>query len=364
MKVLVWQWGRRGAGPLLAVVIARELAQVQGIEPLLSLSTMAELLHGTQPPANDLPIGTYRSIPQLARRFLTAPWLVPKLAARLRAAKVEVALCAMPAPFDLAMAAALRQAEIPFAVVVHDAQRHPGDGFPFQMTLQRALLRKAGLLFALTGHVASQLRGQGLQPGQTLSLATHPPFVFDPEPPPVGAHGGRMRLLSFGRLMPYKGLDLLADAMEQLPDPTAFELRVVGSGPESRTLDRLRALPGVTVENRWVPEAELGHLLGWADAMVLTHREASQSGVAAAAAAAGRWIVSTQVGGLAEQLRHEPLAILCPPNATSIAAALATLPARTTPALPTKSAWPSADTLADGLRELHRASVVARRYGE
>lgn len=356
MKVLVWQWGRRGAGPLLAVVIARELARLDGIEPMLSLSTMAELLGSPHPPVNHLPIRTYRSIPQFARRLLAAPWLVPRLAAQLRAAQVDVALCAMPAPFDIVMAAALRRAAIPFAVMVHDAQRHPGDGFPLQMTLQRALLRQAGTLFALTRHVADQLRAQAHRHGQPITLATHPPFAFNPAPPHVRAHGGRMRLLTFGRLMPYKGLDLLADAMQRLPDPAAFELRVVGAGPESPDLDRLRALPGVTVENRWVPEVELGHLLGWADAVVLTHREASQSGVAAAAAVAGRWIVATRVGGLAEQLQAEPLAILCDPDAASIAAALATLPGREAPPHLPRPGWPSAITLAGDLRKLHDAA--------
>ena len=349
----MWQWGRRGAGPLVAVAMARELARLDGIEPVLSLSTMAELLRGPAAPTNDLPIRTYRSLPQFARRLLSSPWLVPKLADRVRAVRVDVAVCAMPAPFDVVMAAALRRAGVPFAVVVHDAQLHPGDGFPMQMALQRALLRRAGLLFALSGHVAEQLRAQGLRAGQELRLATHPPFVFDPPPPPVRAHGGPMRLLSFGRLMPYKGLDLLAAALQCLPDPAAFELRVVGSGPETPELARLRALPHVVVENRWVPEAELGHLLGWADAMVLTHREASQSGVAAAAVAAGRWIVATRVGGLEEQLRGEPMALLCAPDAGSIAEALATLPGLTAPATRPEPDWRgSANALAHGLHAL------------
>jgi len=76
------------------------------------------------------------------------------------------------------------------------------------------------------------------------------------------------------------------------------------------------------VENRWVPEDEVGALLGWSDALVLTYTEASQSGVAAAALAAGRRVVATRVGGLAEQLQHEPLATLCPPDADALAAAL------------------------------------------
>ena len=104
-----------------------------------------------------------------------------------------------------------------------------------------------------------------------------------------------------------------------------LEVRVVGSGPETPELDRLRALPGVTVENRWVPEGEVGKLLAWSDALVLSHREASQSGVAATALAARRRVVATRVGGLAEQLCGQPLARMCAPTAASLAAAVVEL---------------------------------------
>ena len=155
--------------------------------------------------------------------------------------------------------------------------------------------------------------------------ASLPPFAFGERPPPPGAHGGRLRLLSFGRLLPYKGLDLLADSLALLGERTDFEVRVVGSGPETAVLDALRAMPGVSVENRWVPEDEVGALLAWADGLVLSHREASQSGVAAAAVAARRWLVATRVGGLEEQLRDEPMAIMCDPTPASLAGGLARL---------------------------------------
>jgi len=97
---------------------------------------------------------------------------------------------------------------------------------------------------------------------------------------------------------------------------------VVGSGPDSPALAALRALPSVTVENRWVAEDEIGAVIGWADIVVLPYREASQSGVAAAALAQGKRILATRVGGLPEQLENEPLAVLCGADAASIAAAL------------------------------------------
>ncbi len=325
MRVLVWQWGRRGAGPRFGAMLARSFAEVTGTKALLSLSTGAELLRSRTPPRTDLYFKTYRGVGGFVRRVLSAPVLLPRLERWLRDQRIDVAVCAMPAALDLTMAAALRRAGVPFAVVVHDAERHPGDVFPVQMLLQRKLIGQAQGLFALTQHVADGIRAQRLDAGRPLFTASLPPFRFGPPPPPPMAHGGRMRLLSFGRMLPYKGLDLLLDGMTRLGPRPDFELRVVGEGPASPELEALRRLPGVTVENRWVPEDEVGALIGWSDALVLSHREASQSGVAAAAIAARRWVVSTRVGGLAEQLGAEPMARLCEPTGPALAEALAGL---------------------------------------
>jgi glycosyltransferase involved in cell wall biosynthesis len=326
MRVLVWYWGKRGAGPRVAVELAAGLRLAPGVEAVLSLSTSAEILRGPTPPACELPVPTYSGVGGFLRRLVAVPFAAATLSRRVRALRIDVALCAMPAPLDLLMMRALRRAGVPAIVVVHDADTHPGDGLPFQMALQRKQTREADALVALTSHVAARLREQGLigpeEGGKRLFMASLPPLVFGPPALPPGSHGGRLRLLSFGRLLPYKGLDLLAEALRLLGPAPGMEIRIVGSGPESATLDTLRALPGVSVENRWVPEEEVGSLLAWGDALVLSHREASQSGVAAAAVAARRWVVATRVGGLAEQLRGEPLARLCEPDPASLATAL------------------------------------------
>ena len=99
----------------------------------------------------------------------------------------------MPGPLDLLMVAALRRVRIPVAAIVHDADPHPGDGFPLQMMLQRRLRRRADALVAMTEHVADRLREQGLAgaPGSAkpLLMASLPPFVFGPVPPPPRSGG-------------------------------------------------------------------------------------------------------------------------------------------------------------------------------
>jgi glycosyltransferase involved in cell wall biosynthesis len=324
VRVLVWQWGRRGAGPLFAAQLAAALDELPGVTALLSLSRQAELLAGPHPPRCDVPVTTYRSLAEFAGRIATGGRLVARLTPELRSLKPELAICAMPGPLDQFCQRALRRAGVPIAVVVHDAEAHPGDGFPLLMQLQRRSVLRADAVIALSAHVAERLRtGHMIRPGAPLVTTRLPPFDFGPVPPPA-AHDGPPRLLVFGRLLPYKGLDLLEAALRRLGQPRA-EIRIVGNGPESATLTALRAHPAVTVDNRWVTETEIASLLGWSDALVLPYREASQSGIAGSALAAGRRVLATRVGGLAEQLAGERLAILCEPEPASLAAGLAQL---------------------------------------
>ena len=321
MRILVWQWGRFGAGPRLGADFAAGFSTVPGVNGLLSLSTAAEIMRLVPAPRCDLPVATYCGPFSYLARAATAPVFVPRLARDLRRLAPDVALCAMPGPLDLAMHASLRRAFVPYAVVVHDADAHPGDGYPLQMTLQRMLVRRADAVVVLSDHVRRRLTEQGLLHGKPVIRSILPLPPIGPLPP-VRAHGGPFRLLSFGRLLAYKGLDLLAAALAQVLPETPMTVRVVGQGPESADLAALRSLPGVRVENRWVPEAEIPALLAWADALVLSHREASQSGVAAAALASHRLLVATRVGGLAEQAGNNPSAVLCDVSAEGLAAAL------------------------------------------
>jgi hypothetical protein len=363
VKILVWQWGRHGGAQRNGVDWASGFAATPGFSSALSLSAQSEIMRGPAPPRPDLLVNTYTGAASFGRRLLTLPWFVPWLTERVRALQPDAALCAMPGPLDLAMHAALRRLGVKMAVVVHDADPHPGDGFPFQMQLQRQLVRRADALVALSDHVAARLREQGLLEGRPLLRSVLPQAPF-PGLPPVRAHDGPFRLLSFGRLLAYKGLDMLAEALADVLPGGGIEVRIVGSGPESAALDMLRRLQGVTVENRWVQEEEIALLLAWADGVVLSHREASQSGVAAATLAARRFLVATNVGGLREQAAGDPAAILCDVSAPALADAIRRM--LTLPAPPERAGYGARESaeLAFALRDTLFAPPVARVAAE
>ena len=324
MRILVWQWGRFGAGPRVALELADGLRAAGADSVILSLAETAEILSDPGAPVRcELTARTYDGPAGFAWRLLTAPLSRRGLVASLAAWRIDLAICAMPALLDSVMTGALRHLGIPFAVIIHDADLHPGDGVPMQMRMQRRLMGQACCLVTLSTHVENRIREQlGPNPRQILLRARLPPFRFGPVPHRTRGEGSPLRLLSFGRLLPYKGLDLLAASLRLLGARDDLVVRVIGQGPEHPALAELRALPNVSVERRWVPEAEIASLLAWSDALVLPYREASQSGVAAAAISSRRRVVATRVGGLVEQFRDEPLAVMCDPEPASIAQAI------------------------------------------
>ncbi len=326
MHVLIWHWGRRGAGPLFTANLTQAMAALPDTRVTLSLAAQAELLAAEDAPPCAWREPTYTSLPGYAWQRLAGLLGKPPPTDQLRALRPDVALCAMPALLDGRMRAGLTSLHIPYGVVVHDAVAHPGEGLSFLALGQKRLLRQAAFIVCLSGHVEAGLRAQGVgRHGQKLVTLWHPPIRLHSPSPARPRTSGPLRLLNFGRLLPYKGLDLLAEAWARLGPAPAFELRVCGEGPDSVALSRLRAMPHVRVEARWFKEAEIPALLDWADALVLPYREASQSGVAALALAAGRPVLATKVGGLPEQLAQASAALLCQPTAEDISLGLRAL---------------------------------------
>jgi glycosyltransferase involved in cell wall biosynthesis len=117
----------------------------------------------------------------------------------------------------------------------------------------------------------------------------------------------------------------------------------------------------VTVENRWVPESEIPALLAWADGLVLSHREASQSGVAVAALAARRLLVATRVGGLVEQVAGDPAAVLCDVSVDGLTAALRHIMHMPAPGPRPAQGADAIATLAHDLAGVYGARIAAGR---
>lgn len=330
--MLLWYWGRRGGGAQFTLGLARALAARPDVDLRMSLSAQGEMLADFQAlrRPTDL-VDTYRDVTGFATGLARLPWLRRRFLARARDADVVVSAMAhlwtpLVAP-GLAMRSRRGPAYVP---VVHDAAPHPGDpSWAWDWRLGREL-RCARAAVVLSGTVAASLAARS--PGLPLIRMPLPALLAGAAPGrPAWRAGpaGQLRLLFFGRLQTYKGLDLLRDAFRILHRAhPGVTLRVVGEGEGGADL---AALPGVRLERRWVPESEIPDLLAAADAVVLPYREASQSGIVPQALAMGVPVVATPVGGLREQVRPGRGGVLAAAvDPAALAAALAGLvdPAR------------------------------------
>lgn len=109
--------------------------------------------------------------------------------------------------------------------------------------------------------------------------------------------------LFFGRVEPYKGLNILFAAMRELV-ARHRDLRMViaGSGPLPTIPQDIA--PNLVLINRFIEDREIKSLFTQASFLVLPYLEATQSGVIPLAAAFGRPAVATRVGALPELIEH------------------------------------------------------------
>lgn len=128
---------------------------------------------------------------------------------------------------------------------------------------------------------------------------------------------GNPNLLFFGLVRPYKGVDLLLEAMPKvlaaLPEA---RLTVAGEWWAAAGDAKNFLAPGVRhaveIRDRYIPNEEMAALFRAADGVVLPYRSATQSAVVQLAYGFGVPVITTAVGGLPEAVLHEQSGLVVP----------------------------------------------------
>ena len=156
--------------------------------------------------------------------------------------------------------------------------------------------------------------------GRPVMVVPHGPFDQHKAVRRAGEEGV-CRLLFFGTIRPYKGLEYLVEAFNALtPEEAAgYRLTVVGETWEGWTkpLELIEASPyrdRITLVNRYVSDDEVTGHFAEADAVVLPYLRSSASGPLHIAMSNGLPVVVTAVGGLTEAVADYEGAILIEPG--------------------------------------------------
>jgi glycosyltransferase involved in cell wall biosynthesis len=138
---------------------------------------------------------------------------------------------------------------------------------------------------------------------------------------PVSARprpGRPVRLLMFGTVMRYKGVDVLLDALEGTD--LVFDLTIAGKCYDDglRTdlrsrIRRHRHQASILWRDEYLPESEMETLFGESDMLVLPYRRIDQSGVLLQAYRHGLPVVASRVGAFEDYVGPERGEV-CPPE--------------------------------------------------
>lgn len=215
-------------------------------------------------------------------------------------------------PCFMSMFALLKRRGIRTAFICHNLTDH--DSIGFKVWLSNHMLTQAdAYLVHSSEHVEALGRMQPEKP-----IAYHPLPVFDHYPRPRGLlpKRGRLELLFFGFIRPYKGLDLLIEALRALKDEDVF-LTVVGEpwGDQEESIrNAAQLVPNIELHLSYTSPEDVAEFFGRADMVVLPYRTATGSAVAAVAQHYEKAMLATRVGGLPDVVIEGSTGILVPPE--------------------------------------------------
>jgi teichuronic acid biosynthesis glycosyltransferase TuaC len=128
-----------------------------------------------------------------------------------------------------------------------------------------------------------------------------------------------------GRMVPVKGLDVLAEACALLKDIVDFRLHLIGDGPlneQVRADFARRRLGGIAMFEGRVPHADLADWFRAADVTVLPSRSEGMPNVLLESIACGTPFVASRIGGIPEIADPDIDRVVAPDDADALAAAL------------------------------------------
>ncbi len=138
------------------------------------------------------------------------------------------------------------------------------------------------------------------------------PAGFPFHPPRATTPGQSPQLVSVGRLIPSKGIDVLIRAMAECP---THRLEIVGDGPQKGALKRLAASLGLARRIRFVGRhADVRPFLHQADCFIQPSRHEGFGIAVLEAMSTGLPVIASNVDGLKEVIQPSKTGVLVPPD--------------------------------------------------
>ena len=208
--------------------------------------------------------------------------------------------------------------DYPLVVSIHDATHHPGDKPPnFVLTTKNRLLSRLADRIIVHGIQQSEvIRNQHpIQPEKIHIIYLGAPELFK-RCSENQAKTEPKTLLFFGRVQPYKGIELLIKAAPHiLTKEPETKIVIAGTGDYSSIYHAESLYPGVfETHDLFIKADEVAPLFTKATMVVLPYLDATQSGIVPIAYMFNKPVVATRVGSIPEVVEDGKTGLLVDPG--------------------------------------------------
>jgi succinoglycan biosynthesis protein ExoA len=194
----------------------------------------------------------------------------------------------------------------PVFVTVHDSVPFNGDRLTAPQSFAIDLpLRLATGVIVHTIRARDLLVRRGINAGK-IAVVPHGPLPLTgvvPVPAPERGTDGRWTFLLFGQIKPYKGLDILIEALGTIPPGLRQKARVIVAGVPRMELsgilgraEELKLSGMLDLRLAYQTNEELNALLVQSDCFVFPYRQIDASGAYYLAQSLGKWVIASRVG--------------------------------------------------------------------
>ena len=196
---------------------------------------------------------------------------------------------------------------------IHDVGIHEGNNSKFNVWWNNTAFKDAEKFVILSRKFVPKLVEKGIN-SDNIVVIPHAGFDYYTRL----SHGhnkeqGFPVILFFGRIDKYKGISVLLHAfplvLEKHPDAI---LRIAGNGNLSNEMSLIEKYQSnIDLHNRWIKDEEVSGLVEDSTFVVLPYTHATQSGVIPLAYAFSKPVVATNVGCLDEQVVEGETGYMC-----------------------------------------------------
>jgi glycosyltransferase involved in cell wall biosynthesis len=207
-------------------------------------------------------------------------------------------------------------------LTVHDSVPYNGQRMSWMQRLAHARPARLADRVIVHTHAGRQTLLRHGVAAERVSVIAHGPLSLAVAPAAAQAvRDPRWTMVLFGEIKPYKGLDVLVEAVAVLPEAGRRQLRIVVAGrprmdmaPIAARIAELGLDDQFELRLRRLSEEEMAALFAQADGFVFPYRQIDASGVYYLVRSLRKWLIASRVGIFAEDMQGEAQGALVPPG--------------------------------------------------